>query len=154
MISALRTLIWFAVLTVALVVAVTKLPGQFNRVQVPPGYEDQGGLVPMTSVWLAPPPYAKGDVVAYRTGSGPEDVGFGVVRALGGARVQLVGGTLLIDGDEVSGGKVPDLYRGMHDVGPLTVPAGHLYVVSAHHQRDSLALGPISLDQTLGTVRE
>jgi hypothetical protein len=153
-ISALRTILWFIVLTLVLVVAATKLPEQLNRVQVPADFEDQGGLVPMTGVWLAPPPYAAGDVVAYRFGDGPDDVGFGVVRALAGEQVRIIGGDLLVDDNDVPGWKDPGLYRGIHDVGPLTVPAGHLYVISTQHQRDSLAFGVIGPDQLLGKVRE
>jgi hypothetical protein len=153
-IRAIRTTLWFVVLTLALVVAAKWLPRQLNRVQVPGGFEDQGGFVPMTGVWLEPPPYAAGDMVAYRTGDGPEDVGFGVVAALPGDQVRMIGGELLVDDNEVRGWRDVGLYRGIADIGPLCIPVGHLYVLSTQHQRDSLVLGAIGPDQLLGKVRE
>ncbi|MBN8526033.1 MAG: hypothetical protein J0M02_11920 [Planctomycetes bacterium] len=154
MIQALRTVLWFVVVTLLLVVAAVKLPEQLARAQVPAEFDDQSGLVPMTGVWLAPPPFAAGDVVAFRFGDGPDDVGFGVVRALPGEQVRLVGGELLVDDNEVNGWKDAGLYQGIHDVGPMTVPAGHLFVVSTNHRYDSLARGVIGPDQVLGKVRE
>lgn len=154
MIWAIRTLIWFSALTIGLVAAATWLPGYLNRVQVPPDFEDLGGLTPMTGVWLSPPPFLAGDRVAYRTGDGPEDVGFAVVAGLPGDQVRLVGGQLMVGEAEVPGWRPYGGYRDLHDIGPLLVPAGHLYVVSKQHQRDSLSLGVIAPDQILGKLRE
>lgn len=153
-VQALRSLIWFAVLTAVVVVAATRLPELLNRVQVPADYDDQAGLVPMTGVWLAPPPCRAGDVVAYRYGDGPDQVGFGVVRGLPGDQVRVVGGALLVGDEEVAGLRDLGMYRGIHDIGPATVPRGHLFVVSSGHRRDSFALGMIGPDQVLGKVRE
>ncbi len=151
---AIRTLIWFAALAVGLVAAATWLPPYFNRVQVPPDYEDLGGLIPMTGVWLTAPPYFPGDGLAYRTGDGPEDIGFGIIAGMPGDNVRLVGGDLLVEDADVPSWKEFGTYRGIYDIGPMTVPAGHYFVVSRFHQRDSMVLGVIGPDQILGKVRE
>jgi len=151
---ALRTLLWLAVLTVGLVAAATWLPAYLNRVQVPPDFEDIGGLTPMTGVWLTAPPYLAGDVVAYRIGDGPEDISFAIVAGLPGNEVRLSAGVLLVDGAEVRSWKESGTYRGIHDIGPLTVPANHLYVISKQHMHDSLALGVLAPEQLLGKVRQ
>ncbi len=154
MIWALRTLLWFSVLAVALVAVARWLPAYLNRVQVPPDFEDIGGLTPMTGVWLTPPPYLAGDVIAYRIGDGPEDVSFGFVAALPGNEVRITGGELLVDGNEAANWKEWGGYRGIHDVGPLTIPANHLYVISRQHMHDSLSQGAIGPDVIIGKVRE
>lgn len=154
MIWAIRTLLWFAVMIVGLITAATWLPAYLNRAQVPPGFEDISGLTPMTGVWLTPPPYLAGDVVAFRTGDGPEDLSFAFVAGLPGNSVRLVAGDLLVNDAEVPGWKTFGTYGGIHDIGPMTVPAGHLYVVSKEHQHDSLVMGVIGPDQILGKVRE
>lgn len=154
MIWAIRTLLWFAVLTVALVAAATYLPAWLRRAQVPPDFEEIGGLVPMTGVWLDPPPYQAGDVLAYRFGDGPEDITFAFIAALPGSTVRLGGGELLVDGNQAQNWHEYGGYRDIHDIGPLTVPAGHYYVVSKEHRHDSLSMGVIGPDQILGKVRE
>lgn len=153
-VQTLRSLLWFAVLTAVVVVAAMRLPELLNRVQVPADYDDHPGLTPMTGVWLAPPPYAAGDLVAYRHGDGADQVAFGVVRALAGDQVRIVGGALLVGDEEVAGLRELGRYRGIHDVGPATVPKGHLFVVSSGHRYDSFAIGMIGPDQVLGKVRE
>lgn len=154
MIWAIRTLLWFAVLIVGLVAAATWLPAYLNRAQVPPDFDAIGGLTPMTGVWLSPPPYHVGDAVAYRFGDGPEDIHFAFVAALPGNQVRLVAGDLMVDDHEAANWHACGLYRGIQDLGPLTVPAGGLFVVTKEHQRDSMALGVIGADQILGKVRE
>ncbi len=154
MIWAIRTLLWFAVLTVALVTAATYLPAWLRRAQVPPDFDEIGGLVPMTGVWLDPPPYLAGDVLAYRFGDGPEDITFAFIAALPGSTVRLGGGELLVDGHEAQNWKEYGGYRNIHDIGPLTVPAGHYFVVSKEHRHDSMVMGVIGPDQVLGKVRE
>ncbi len=154
MIWAIRTLLWFAVLTVGLVVVATYLPAWLRRAQVPPDFEEIGGLVPMTGVWLDPPPYLAGDVLAYRFGDGPEDITFAFIAALPGNTVRLGGGELLVDGHEARNWHEYGNYRGIHDIGPLTVPAGHYFVVSKEHRHDSMVMGVIGPDQVLGKVRE
>jgi len=151
---AIRTLIWFSALTIALVAAATWLPAYLNRVQVPPDFEDIGGLTPMTGVWLTAPPYMVGNALAYRIGDGPEDVSFAFVAALPGNSVRMLGDELQVDGVTVSNWHPCGLYRGILEVGPFIVPAGHLFVVSKQHMHDSLVLGVIGPDQILGRVRE
>lgn len=154
MIWAIRTLIWFSALAVGLVAAATWLPAYLNRVQVPPEYDDLGGFEPMSGVWLTAPPYRAGDILAYRIGDGPEDVGFGIIAGVPGDAVRFLGGELTVDGQEVSGWKESGTYRDFLDVGPLIVPANHWFVISREHQRDSLAYGVFSADQILGKVKE
>jgi len=150
----LRNALWYAVLVIGLVAAVMYLPGYLNRAQVPPDFEDISGLTPMTGVWLEGPPYVVGDTVAFRTGEKASDVGFAFVAALPGNQVSLLGGVLQVDGKPASNWRPCGQYHGMPRVGPLTIPAGHLYVVSTQHQHDSLTLGPIGPDRLLGKVRE
>lgn len=154
MIWAIRTLLWFAALTVGLVALATWLPPYLNRVQVPPDYEGIGGLVPMNGVWLTAPPYRVGDVLAYRFGDGPEDISFAFIAALPGNSLRIVGGELLVDDHEVSNWNECSTYRNIHDVGPLTVPVDHYYVISKDHRHDSIAMGVLGPDQILGKVRE
>lgn len=154
MIRTIRTLISFVVLILGLVVAATYVPDWLRRVQVPQGYDGIGGLAPMSGVWLDPPPYLPGDVLAYRFGDGPEDITFSFVAALPGSTVRLGGGALLVDGHAAQNWKEHGRYAGIHDLGPLTIPAGHYFVVNPEHRHDSLVLGVIGSDRILGKVRE
>ncbi|MCX8039037.1 MAG: S26 family signal peptidase [Planctomycetota bacterium] len=154
MVWLIRTLIGFAVFVVAVVFAATWLPAWLNRVQVPVDYDDLQGLEGGKGLWLEPPPYRAGDVLAYRLGPGPDDVGFGVVVALPGDSVRLSEGRLLVNGEAVRPWSPYQPLRGLAELGPLTVPAGHWFVVSTRHQRDSLAHGPIGAERVLGKVRE
>lgn len=154
MIWAIRQLVTFAIVAILLVFLARWIPTQFSRAQVPIGYDDLDGLQEQTGVWLSGPPFNAGDAVAYRTGDGPEDVGFGFVAGLPGNRVTINGEQLLIDGVEAQNWRPVGTYRGLNELGPLIVPANHLFVISHEHQRDSLALGLIAPDRVLGKVKE
>jgi hypothetical protein len=151
---ALRTLVWFSLVAVGLVLLARWLPAYLNRAQVPPDFDDIAGLTPMSGVWLTAPPFLAGDVVAFRTGDGPEDISFGFVAALPGNEVRITGSTLQVDGTEPSNWKTWAGYHELAEVGPLAIPANHLYVISTQHQRDSLSQGVIGPDVILGKVRE
>jgi hypothetical protein len=147
---AVRNMIALVVLTLIIVAAASWLPGYLNRVQVPPEYEDIQGLPPMTGVWLAPAPWFAGDILAYRHGGGPDDVGFGFVAGLPGDVVRVAEGKLTVNGQSVPDWK--DM-KGSAVLGPVVVPAGHVFVHSQGHRRDSMAFGMISPDMVLGKVR-
>lgn len=146
----LRPLIWLVVLAIAVVAGSSWLRTWLNRVQVPADFEDMSGIEAFSGHWLAPGPWRAGDLVAYRTGERKDDIGFGVVVALGGDRLRVSEGRLLVNGQ--AAGAMSGAFPGTTEAGPLTIPDGHLYVVSTHHRYDSLALGTIAPDQVLGRV--
>jgi hypothetical protein len=151
--SAIRTYLGLAIAIAAVCAAAAWVPGLVQRVQVPAGYGDHADLQPFSGRWLAPGPYGIGDLVAYRYGVREGDVGFGRVVALAGEGVRIERGVVMASGADAGFGAVPGLRR-LPSVGPMIVPAGHVYVLSDHHGRDSSALGPIAPGMLLGRVRE
>lgn len=154
MLWLIRTLIGFVLFVVAVVWAANWLPDWLRRVQVPMDYEDLRGLEGGQGLWLDPPPFRSGRILAYRVGSAPDDIGFGIIVAGPGDRVQLRAGQLVVNGEAVRDWSPHHPSQRLPDLGPLTVPAGHWFVVSHRHQRDSLAQGPIGGERILGMVRE
>jgi hypothetical protein len=130
------------------------LPGYLNRVQVPGDYDDVPGLEGFKGYWLEPPPYRVGDLLAYRVGDGPEAVGFGRIVALEGDTVSVADNALVVSGKPVDGGAGVGNNLRVKDVAPVVVPAGHYYVLSKGHARDSVVRGMIGPDVLLGKVRE
>ena len=153
---ALRTYIWFAALVVLVCMAAAWIPGWLARAQVPDGYDDVSlGGDKMSGVMLSPPPCRAGQMAAYRIGDGPDDIGFGRVIAVEGDTVEFREGRLFVSGNPIERWD-PKSARRMPtgNLGPITIPANHIYVLSDRHQRDSIALGVIKPDVLLGSQRE
>ncbi len=114
------------------------------RVSVPVGYTDMERMPEYKSYSLdqTPEQLNRGDLICFRLGSDSDSqTNFAYIAGLEGDQVALdAAGHLSVNGKEFEhGDKVP-----LPTVGTMTVPAGHLYVVSDAHQYDSVARGPLA----------
>jgi hypothetical protein len=125
-------------------------PSLWGRAVVTSAYNDMDGIEAGRSYALEPgASLGGGDVVCYRVGPDErQQTCFAWVAGTEGMRIEVRGGALLVDG-AASRFKPP---TDLPDAGPLTVPAGHLFVVSQRHRLDSFAHGPIPLAAVRGRV--
>ncbi len=140
----LRQMIIYALLVAAFwgTIAVVKA---MSRVQVPSGYSDVNNLEEFTSYRVDRNVGLRqlhaGDAISYRLGKDREhEVYFGWVAGLPGDDVAVVKGELTINGKSTGHG---DALTSQPNCAPLRVPANHVFVVSEHHEYDSIAYGPI-----------
>ena len=124
-----------------------------SRVQVPSGYADVDKLSEFTSyrmdqtVTMAA--WRSGDAACWRLGPDEERaVNFGWVAALPGDQVQVRDGHLQVNGQAFPQGELILL----PDCGPLRVPDRHLFLISDHHQGDSIAHGPLPISAMRGRL--
>ena len=151
----IRTYIWYACIIIGLGFAAALLPGYLNRVSIDVGYDhDCGEVDPGATYWLTQPPFRSGAVVAYRMGKNADAVSFGRLVAQPGEILTWKDGNLLVGGVPVKGWRPVEPHQRIQEIGPLRVPAGYVYVISDLHGRDSVALGPISMDAIVGGIRE
>ncbi len=125
-------------------------PSLWGRAAVTGPYNDLEGIEAGSSYALEPGAIlAPGDAVCYRVGTEEKlRTCFAWVAGTEGARIEVRGGTLLVDG-AASRWKPPTDFP---DAGPLSVPTGHIFVVSLRHRLDSFAYGPIPLAAVRGRL--
>jgi hypothetical protein len=116
-----------------------------SRVQVPSGYSDVDNLEEYASYRVdrnvGIRQLRAGDPISYRLGKAHDhEVYFGWVAGVPGDDVAIAKGEVTVNGKAVGHG---DKLASAPDCGPLRVPANHVFVVSDHHDSDSLACGPI-----------
>lgn len=151
----LRIYLRLALMAIVVCTAAAWLPGWLTSVQVPGDYDDLADMVPFTSYWLRPGPYAQGHIVAFRLGPAKSEVGFAKVAAIPGDVIELRAGKLLVAGvaypgwNAAANGAYPST-----DLGPVVVPAGHFLVLSDKHRFDSTVHGLIGAASVLGRIRE
>ena len=151
----IRGYIWYALLIVGLGVAATWLPGLLNRVRTPIDYDHEvGDLESGKLYWLAKPPFKIGALVAHQIGADTEKIGFGRIVAVAGDVVELKGDRLLVGGNPVVGWRTAGVYNGLPALGPVRIPAHHVFIISDGHRSDSIARGPIAVEAVLGRVEE
>lgn len=151
----IRDYVRFAILTIIVCALATWLPGWLTCLPVPETYDDLSALTPNRTYWLRPGPFAPGQIVAFRHGPLPADVGFARIAAVGGDTIELRGGKLLITGQEYQGwNAAANAAFPSTDLGPVVVPADHLFVLSDRHRHDSTVHGMIGMAAVLGRIRE
>ena len=153
--STVRLYVRFAVMAILVCAAAVWLPGWLTRVQVPGGYDDLPSLTPFEDYWLRPGPYAPGHLIVYRFGPAAGDLGFARVAAVAGDLLELRAGKLLVGGTACPGwNAAAALAYPPVGLGPVVVPAGHLFVLSDKHRDDSTVHGLIGAAAVLGRIRE
>jgi hypothetical protein len=153
----LKQLLTYAVLIGLLIAGSIWIPRLTSRVQVPPDYSEI--VVPDIEHY---PSYAyekllsvdglkAGDTVCYQVpnSEGVASNGFAWVAAVPGDEVRLAKGQLMVNGKaSTTSGMAMD----RPDIGPLIIPANHVYVVTTTHRTDSLVRGPMPLGNLRGRV--
>jgi hypothetical protein len=146
----MRTLIGLAVVAALTWGLLSWGPSLWGRAVVTSPYSDLEGIETGTSYALQPGAVlAPGDAVCYRLGTDEKlHTCFAWVVGTEGARIEVKGGVLLVDG-AASRLTPPSDHP---DCGPLPVPTGHVFVVSKRHRLDSFAFGPIPLAAIRGRL--
>jgi hypothetical protein len=153
--STVRVYVRLVVMAVVVCAAAAWLPGWLTRVQVPDEYDDLKELVPFETYWLRPAPYATGHIVVYRFGPADGDIGFARVAAVAGDTIELRAGKLLVSGTAYPGwNAAANQAYPPAGLGPVVVPAGHLFVLSNKHHDDSTVNGMLGAAAVLGRIRE
>ncbi|MBA3708032.1 MAG: hypothetical protein H0W83_04315 [Planctomycetes bacterium] len=153
--DVLKQLLTYAFLLALVWAGITYLP-RLSRVQLSvdyseinvPGVEeyksyslDRAATIPMLR---------HGDAVCYRIAKGDDAManGFGYVAGVPGDLVQITKGKVVVNGEvnRFSGDTL------LAEVGPLIIPENHVYVVTTHHNTDSVARGPLPAAALRGRV--
>lgn len=141
----IRQAVIYLILTAVVWGLATYVPRHLARVQIAEGYEDVKGLTAFSSYGVdrgvRMGQWRIGDALAFRANASmaESDMKLGYVAALPGDEIAMSGGMLLVNGRKVEGWEKSRI----DELGPLVVPAGHLWVRSDMHVYDSVALGPI-----------
>jgi hypothetical protein len=145
-----RPLLSLAVFAVVAWFLAVWIPPRMAAATVPESFTDQSGFrVGERYALDVERPPRTGDIVAVRLDA--DTVGFARVHALPGQRIRLRAGALDVDDRPVSDWSVVHQPIAA-DLGPVVVPAGHLWLGTTGHRTDSLARGPIPRAQVLGIV--
>lgn len=154
----LRQLVSYLI-TLGVIIALVLIVPRFARLRVDPGYNDIANLDVDQSLnadtGFAFARLEPGDAIAYgRSGASGEGGGealcLGWIAGVPGDTVAIRGGKVIARGKAAQGDPVDQ-----PDRAEVMVPAGHVFVVSSHHQYDSVASGFIpaaAIRGKLGTL--
>ncbi len=95
---------------------------------------------------------AIGDAIAFQMGNsagGAGELSLGWIAAMPGDEVAIRDKAVFVNGSKTAHGDAVSL----PDRAPTMVPAGHCFVISDHHQFDSLAYGPLPASALRGKLR-
>jgi signal peptidase I len=94
----------------------------------------------------------RGDVVVFKHPNEPEQDFIKRIVGLPGERVELRDGAVVVDGRPLEEPYLNPLYDGGDDFGPLTVAAGHYFLLGDHRNRssDSRSWGLVSAELLKG----
>lgn len=131
-------------ITIGVIIALVTIVPRFARLRVADGYTDIDGLEVERSLnadtGVAFGSLAVGDPIAYRlSDQDGKNLCVGWIAAMPGDEVALRDKLVMVNGKKAVGGPIEDA----PPRAPVMIPAGHCYVVSSHHQLDSVAYGPI-----------
>jgi len=149
--SIISSIITYGMLVAIIWAGMYYLP-RIRSVVVPLDYGDINGLEASKSYWLDGGARVNtmkdGEGIAFNFTTDAEQARFGWVAGRPGQSIEVNGGKLLVDGRPAAkGGDISGA-----DLGPLVVPAGHVWLVSSGHRHDSFRYGPIPQSAILGSV--
>jgi hypothetical protein len=151
----IRQLISYGLTLAAIIALVTVVP-RCSRLRVEPEYNDidklniDESITADSGASLAS--LAIGDAIAFRLGDqagGTGQLCLGWIAALPGDEVAISDQAVFVNGSKTTHGDLLTL----PDRAPTMIPAGHCFVVSDHHQFDSLAYGPLPAAAICGKLR-
>lgn len=152
-----KQLLTYAILVAIVAAGFIYIPKITSRVQVPPDYSEitvpevehypSYSCTPLKSV----AELTSGDAVAYRVpnNEGTYGNGFGWVAGKPGDEIRIAGGQVLVNNRPFSSSGP---LHSVADLGPLTVPENHVFVVTTLHTTDSIVRGPIPLSALRGRL--
>lgn len=150
----IREYLLYAFLIAVVYATVTLVPRFASTVQVPPDWSDIEGLDNFATKGIdSRLPFSelrRDDPVCFRLGE-QEDraTNFGWIAALPGDLVLIEQGKLLVNGQANNRGMTMHAPR----MGPLRVPADHVFLVSSFHQHDSTVNGPLPASAIRGRLK-